>query len=99
MNTSVIRFQPLEDVNYDFLNQFLKSSFFKNQIDILITGAAQPNFGPYHLEKVLVPFPENVEIQDHIGRNLKMIDNKVIEIKLNIKVSKSLQKSLINKIF
>ena len=99
MNTSVIRFQPLDGVNYDFLNQFLKSTFFKQQIDILITGAAQPNFGPYHLEKILVPYPNNTDLQNIIGETLEIIDKKIIEIRSKIKISKSLQKSLINQVF
>ena len=50
MNTSVIRFKPLDGVDFNYLNQFLKSKSFKRQIDKLITGAAQPNFGPFHLK-------------------------------------------------
>lgn len=99
MNTSVIRFQPLEGLNYNFLNQFLKSKLFKGQIDILITGAAQPNFGPYHLNQVLIPVPNNAKVQELIGDKLSLIDQKILEINSKISVSKALLKSLINQIF
>ena len=99
MNTSVIRFQPINGTNYEYLNQFLKSPLFKFQIDRLITGAAQPNFGPFHLKKILVPIPNNYKIQENIGKTLKSVDKKIIEIKLKLEVSRSLQKSLINHIF
>ena len=38
MNTSVIRFKPTKDLDYNYLWTFLKSNEFKNQIDLLITG-------------------------------------------------------------
>ena len=30
---------------------------FQDQIDLMITGGAQPNFGPYHLKSIMVPLP------------------------------------------
>ena len=36
---------------------FLNSECFKRQIQKLITGSAQPNFGPSHLEKIIIPMP------------------------------------------
>jgi len=61
MNTSVIRFKPTKYFNYCFLWVLLNSPLFKNQIDLMITGGAQPNFGPYHLKRVNVPVPTPVE--------------------------------------
>ncbi len=57
MNTSVIRFKPSKLCDYGFLWAFLNSPLFKNQIDLMITGGAQPNFGPYHLKRMNVPVP------------------------------------------
>ena len=57
MNTSVIRFKPLKGTDYRFLWALLTSPLFKSQIDLMITGGAQPNFGPYHLKRVLFPAP------------------------------------------
>jgi type I restriction enzyme S subunit len=57
MNTSVIRFQPAKGCDYGFLWAFLNSPRFKQQIDLMITGGAQPNFGPYHLKRINIPFP------------------------------------------
>lgn len=61
MNTSVIRFKPLALINYNFLKSFLSSNLFKLQIDFLITGGAQPNFGPAHLKQTFVPIPSLIE--------------------------------------
>jgi type I restriction enzyme S subunit len=57
MNTSVIRFKPLATLDYTYLLIFLNSSWFKEQIDLLITGGAQPNFGPFHLKKIRIQRP------------------------------------------
>jgi type I restriction enzyme S subunit len=57
MNTSVIRFKPLKNLDYNFLLTFLKSNYFKDQIDLLITGGAQPNFGPAHLKQINITIP------------------------------------------
>ncbi len=59
MNTSVIRFKPLKELDYNFLLTYLKSNQFKNQIDLLITGGAQPNFGPVHLNKISINLHSN----------------------------------------
>lgn len=57
MNTSVIRFKPIKDVDYSFLIAYLSSFLLKRQIDFLITGGAQPNFGPAHLNQTVIPLP------------------------------------------
>jgi type I restriction enzyme, S subunit len=61
MNTSVIRFKPAKGCGYGFLWALLNSPLFKKQIDLMITGGAQPNFGPYHLKRINVPFPPPAE--------------------------------------
>ena len=57
MNTSVIRFKPSKACDYGFLWALLNSPLFKSQIDLMITGGAQPNFGPHHLKRLNVPVP------------------------------------------
>ncbi|WP_070137974.1 restriction endonuclease subunit S [Crocinitomix algicola] len=61
MNTSVIRYKPLNGVDYNYLKSYLESSFFKTQIDFLITGGAQPNFGPVHIKQSLIVLPTEPE--------------------------------------
>ncbi|MCL3781164.1 restriction endonuclease subunit S [Prolixibacteraceae bacterium JC049] len=68
MNTSVIRFKPLQGLIYNWLLIFLKSNLFKNQIDLLITGGAQPNFGPFHLNKIEISFPIDIKEQEEISQ-------------------------------
>lgn len=91
MNTSVIRFKPSKKIEYKFLLAFLNSKLFKNQIDLMITGGAQPNFGPYHLNKVVINIPSSLSEQTAISSTLSDTDQlissleKLIEKKKNIK--------------
>jgi type I restriction enzyme, S subunit len=60
MNTSTIRFKSLDisilDIRY--FMYFLKSNYFKKQLQRLITGSAQLNFGPSHLKQIKVILPD-----------------------------------------
>lgn len=73
MNTSVIRFKPSKLCEYGYLWVLLTSPQFKAQIDLMITGGAQPNFGPYHLKRVVVPLPSLNE-QTAIAQALSDVD-------------------------
>jgi type I restriction enzyme, S subunit len=77
MNTSVIRFKPLKELDYNYLLVFLKSSHFKNQIDLLITGGAQPNFGPVHLNKISISIPSTKAEQIRIATILSDMDAEI----------------------
>jgi type I restriction enzyme S subunit len=66
MNTSTIRFKPLEGrLVSSFLFQVLIGDEFKSQIGGEATGSAQLNFGPSHVTKVCIslpPLPEQTAI-------------------------------------
>jgi len=59
MNTSMIRFKSKDVTKLDkyYLRCFLKSNLFLSQMRKLITGSAQPNFGPSHLKQILISLP------------------------------------------
>ncbi|NWL04261.1 hypothetical protein DM790_25875 [Flavobacterium collinsii] len=58
LNTSIIKLKTKSsDVENKFLWYFIKSQAFISQIDRIITGSAQPNFGPSHLKKIKFPLP------------------------------------------
>lgn len=77
MNTSVIRFKPLKNLEYNYLLVFLKSNLFKDQIDLLITGGAQPNFGPFHLKKIKIHIPPTKEEQQSISQIITDMDSEI----------------------
>lgn len=76
MNTSVIRFKPKDDLLQDYLYQYLMSNLFNNQIKLMITGSAQPNFGPFHLDRTLIALPPLSE-QKRISTILSELDNRI----------------------
>ena len=87
MNTSTMRFKSLDegilDINY--FSYFLKTNYFKKQLQKLITGSAQLNFGPSHIEQIDIMLPP-IKIQKKIVEVLdeaqKLIDNRKKQIEL-----------------
>jgi type I restriction enzyme S subunit len=55
LNTSMIRIRPRAPFSKAYVRSFIEFGDFRSQIDRLITGSAQPNFGPSHLKQVLIP--------------------------------------------
>jgi restriction endonuclease S subunit len=82
MNTSTIRFRPLNEdrVTRSYMHAFLKSRFFTRQIDRLVTGSAQPNFGPSHLKQVEITIPDmdsQVQYHKRFERFTALFDNNI----------------------
>ena len=58
LNTSMIRFRPhSSEIRKCYIRAFVEMGSFRSQIDKLITGSAQPNFGPTHLKQINIPVP------------------------------------------
>ena len=57
LNTSVIRFRPIDDISYPFLYQFLNSDYFYSELIANASGSVQLNFGPSHLKKIQMVIP------------------------------------------
>ncbi|EGR4480004.1 restriction endonuclease subunit S [Vibrio cholerae] len=80
MNTSVIRFKPIGEFSKGYMEVYLKSPYFKDQIDLLITGGAQPNFGPAHLNLIKIPAPTCAKEQTAIANALSDVDALISEL-------------------
>jgi type I restriction enzyme S subunit len=77
LNTSTMRFKVRsENTDKIFIKNFLKSSFFKDQIGGKATGSAQLNFGPYHVNQVKIAVP-NKEEQTAIATILSDMDEEI----------------------
>ena len=98
MNTSVIRFKPLRNLNYDFLLTFLKSNLFKEQIDLIITGGAQPNFGPAHLKKILISVPSTMKEQQKIAEILVDMDSEIEMLEIKIEKAKQIKQGMMQQL-
>jgi type I restriction enzyme S subunit len=73
LNTSTIRFKPKRDTDLRYLRFWLDSHEFRSQITRLVTGSAQQNFGPSHLENVSITLPPLSE-QRRIAGQLDQTD-------------------------
>src|SRR6266699_1035866 len=78
VNTSTIRLHSKNEnkLRHEYLFLYLNSDNFRSQIQLLITGAAQPNFGPYHLKQVKIPLPPG-EIQNQIVAQIEQEQKRV----------------------
>jgi len=94
MNTSVIRFKPMYGLDYNYLLIFLKSNLFKDQIDLLITGGAQPNFGPAHLKKIKIPLPPTKQEQTRIATILSDMDAEIESLEKKLAKYKQVKQGL-----
>lgn len=88
LNTSVIRFKPINGFDeYAFMYNYLISDEFLNLLDVMATGSAQRNFGPMHLNKIDLVYPDKDIIKkfnDLIFPVIKNIQNNKAE---NMKLS------------
>ena len=100
MNTSTIRFKTLDEkqASLFYLKFFLKTRIFKAQIQKLITGTAQLNFGPSHLKKILIPLPP-LEDQVRIATVLTRAEQLIAKRKESITALDALLKSTFLEMF
>lgn len=94
MNTSTIRFKVIDkdvlDINY--FRYFLTSKYFTRQIQFHITGSAQLNFGPSHLNKMKIILPLISE-QRRIAERLDKVQELIALQKEQLKKMDDLIKS------
>ncbi|WP_394906085.1 restriction endonuclease subunit S [uncultured Mesonia sp.] len=58
LNTSTMRFKPLnDDLDLNYFKYYLQTVHFTSQLQKLITGSAQLNFGPSHIRKIDFLYP------------------------------------------
>ncbi len=89
MNTSTMRFKiTSQKMTRDFLFYFLKSELFKKQISKQATGSAQLNFGPFHVRRAEMSFPEPDEqiaitqILNDINADIEILETKLDKYKM-----------------
>lgn len=74
LNTSTMRFKSLGDIDLKYYAYFLQTEYFSKQLQRLITGSAQLNFGPSHIKKMEVLLPP-LEEQKKIAAILDAADD------------------------
>lgn len=102
LNTSTIRLNELQqgEVTKDFLKWYLQSRPCREQLEVLMTGACQPNFGPTHLKQLYIAYPDRPQqkkISGFLESRVTKLDELIrakVDLVLRLKES---QLSLITK--
>jgi len=100
LNTSTIRLHSLDEneLSTAYIKFLIESKIIQDQIKILITGAAQPNFGPTHLNQIRIPIPPKSQqelILKKINRMVNSIENLIKKELNRIDVLREYKSSLI----
>lgn len=74
LNTSVIRFKPKKPNAYMFMYCYLTSDEFYSILETEANGAAQVNFGPTHLNKIQLIYPDDKDLSDFENKTRMMLD-------------------------
>ena len=77
LNTSVIRFRPIDAESYPFMYQYLNSSLFYNELKSLASGSVQLNFGPMHLKSMKMLMPAK-EILNLYNKSVSCVYDKIV---------------------
>jgi type I restriction enzyme, S subunit len=79
LNTSTMRLNPARfgEVTNGFLRLLLQAEYLQTQLTVLLTGSCQPNFGPSHLDRLIVAFPVDLSEQLDILRFIKNVKAKL----------------------
>lgn len=100
LNTSMIRLRPIDSsvICKKYIYHFIKSDGFRKQIEHLITGSAQPNFGPSHLSKVDILVPDIV-LQNKFSKFVEQVDKSKSIVRKSLDEAQLLFDSLMQKYF
>lgn len=103
LNTSTIRLNTIDSNRMikGYIKHILKSEFVRTQLDILMTGSCQPNFGPSHLNQLIIPIPsigEQQQIVQFLDGKTELIDKLISTKERKITLLKEQRTSLINQV-
>jgi type I restriction enzyme, S subunit len=98
MNTSTMRFKVMPDkIDKFYLQHFLRSSTFKEQIGGKATGSAQLNFGPSHVSAVKLKLPDVAE-QKAIATILSDMDTAIAALEEKLTKTRQLKQGMMHEL-
>ena len=100
LNTSTIRVNTIDPNKFfrDLIGFVLESNCVQIQLKMLITGAAQPNFGPTHLQQIIIPvapIEEQKQIYDFLQKGTTHLDNLISKSQSQINFLQEKRQALI----
>jgi type I restriction enzyme, S subunit len=98
MNTSTMRFKVMPDkIDKFYLQHFLRSGTFKEQIGGKATGSAQLNFGPSHVSAVKLELPDIAE-QNVIATILSDMDTAIAVLEDKLTKTRQLKQGMMHEL-
>jgi len=99
MNTSTMRFKVKNDKTacIHYLRYYMMSNLFKDQIRRQITGSAQLNFGPSHVNQCFIVLPTFKE-QQKISSTLIVADKEIDTLQQKLTYLKQEKKALMQQL-
>lgn len=85
LNTSTIRLNEnhSQKVSRDFIKWIIQSPYVFEQLNVLLTGSCQPNFGPSHLSQLRCVYPRNKIEQRKVSAYLNRKTTEIDQIIAN----------------
>ena len=101
LNTSTIRLNTKKDeiLTNSIVKHLLNADYVNTQLENLLTGSCQPNFGPTHLNKLYVALPptsEQTAIANFLDYKTAKIDRFIFKKKQLIKLLNEQKAAIIN---
>lgn len=101
LNTSTIRLNTKKDeiLKNSIVKHLLNADYVNTQLENLLTGSCQPNFGPTHLNKLYVALPptsEQTAIANFLDYKTAKIDRFIFKKKQLIKLLNEQKAAIIN---
>ena len=101
LNTSTIRLSALKEIRLinPFIALVLQSDNVRDQLELAMTGACQPNFGPTHLNSVMVavpPISEQNAIVEFLARTCSKLNGLIAEAQSAITLLQERRAALIS---
>ncbi|OZB84618.1 MAG: hypothetical protein B7X28_00040 [Halothiobacillus sp. 13-55-253] len=101
LNTSTIRINETEasPLKRDYIAILLQSDMVREQLGLAMTGSCQPNFGPTHLNSIMVAIPEQDEqsaIVEYLSIETYKLDTLITEAQRAIDLLQERRTALIS---
>ncbi len=102
LNTSTIRLNENDEkvLEKEFIKWVIMSSYISENLNILLTGSCQPNFGPTHLNKLVCVYPksksEQIQIANYLEQKTTQIEELIANKEQLIQLLEEERKAIIN---
>lgn len=99
VNQRVGVFKSLNKCYYNFIVQYIFSSFFTKELKKMLVAGAQPNISTSEIESIILNMPNSIEEQQKIADFLSAIDESIKKVNEQITQTQSFKKAMLQQMF